>query len=266
MIGTVRGVFTVAGAGIAGLLCLDLDPDRRGNDRRLLGRLRAARRRRADDGAVTALRRVDEVGVAADLCRRLPDRLPARARLRRLGAARRTAGRELVPAAHGQLVGPRGHRRTRRRPARATWGCSHSGWGSSSASRSTRPAPSFEPRLRRCHRGSRRSRLRRSRRRSPSPVAESARRRRTSVPSAQGSRARRKLAIQEAKMSDLAVIAPAAWHRATARPHALPAPPRLPAAERLRAELGGELSESAGGDACPRSARRAARRANSSSP
>ena len=104
-IGTVRGVFTLVGAGGGGAPDLDRHPDQPGDDRRLLGGPGHPRRRRPDDGALTALRRLDEVGRAPHLGPGVPDRLPAGARLLRLGAARRAAVGELVPGAHHRLVG-----------------------------------------------------------------------------------------------------------------------------------------------------------------
>ena len=63
MVGTVRGVFTVVGAGAAGLLIWISTQIGQGT-LGLLGGLRDPRRRGPDDGALAALRRLDEVGVA----------------------------------------------------------------------------------------------------------------------------------------------------------------------------------------------------------
>ena len=103
--------------GGSGAPDLDRHPDQPGDDRRLLGSPGHPRRRRPDDGALAALRRLDEVGRAPHLGPGVPDRLPAGARRRRLGAARRAAVGELVPGAHHRLVGEPLDRRPRRRPA-----------------------------------------------------------------------------------------------------------------------------------------------------
>ena len=104
MYGTVRGVATLVGAGIAGgliWLSTQIGQGSTGGYWAAVGILAGAGLTMA---RLAAGRRLDEVGGAADLGRRLPDRLPAGARGGRLGAARRSARRELVPAPRRLLV------------------------------------------------------------------------------------------------------------------------------------------------------------------
>ena len=91
------------------LLIWLVDPDRPGHDRRLLGGDGHPRGRGADDGALAALRRLDEVGGAADLGRRLPDRLPAGARSSPAGCCspgsrRRTGSSEHITVVVGAAL------------------------------------------------------------------------------------------------------------------------------------------------------------------
>ena len=92
---------------------------RRRLDGRLLGALRPGRRGRARDGAIPAARRLDEVGVAAPQRQCVPARLRSGARgSPRVRHWRRSAGRELAPAARRRLVGHARPRQRRGGPAR----------------------------------------------------------------------------------------------------------------------------------------------------
>ena len=139
MIGVTRGISTLAGAAVAGILlwfATQIGTETSGG---VLGDVRPDRRGGPDDGALADPRRLDEVGVAAVLARRLRARLPARARRRRLDPARAPAGRL---DEHVELVTRPRDLRRRRGPRQHPAGDRASGSGSCSGCRSTRPGRS----------------------------------------------------------------------------------------------------------------------------
>ena len=118
MYGLTRGTITLLGAGVAGLLVWLATQVDETLDRRLLGRVRPDRGRRARDGVLADPRRLDEVGLAEAVAERLPARVPAGARRGRVGRDRAPARLELVPRARPELVERHRHPRPRQRPDR----------------------------------------------------------------------------------------------------------------------------------------------------